>query len=126
VTNNNLKNIRKFHGHIGPYVVLGYIMGIYVKGYLENIDRVVIYVNHKPPVSCIVDGLQLSTGCTLGKNKIKVIQSKWFQRANFFKKNKKISVTLKPILKEKIKSSARSALYYLNHSVKKSLFNLNK
>ena len=124
--NSDLKNLRKFHGHIGPYVVLGYIMGIYVKGYLESIDRIVAHVNHRPPVSCLLDGLQLSTGCTLGKNKIKIVPVKWFRRVDFFKKNKKISVTFKSILKEKLKSTTKSALSYINHSAKEHLFNLNK
>lgn len=51
---------------------------------------------HKRPRSCLIDGLQLSTGCTLGKGNIKILKSKSIF-VNFIntKTNKKIRLTLR-------------------------------
>jgi len=67
-----------FHGHLGPYIVLGYRIGKYVR---ENFCddpfslKAEIYCEGKPPQSCLADGVQLSSGCTLGKRNIEIIPS---------------------------------------------------
>ena len=69
-----LKEAITFHGHLGPYLVLGLkagelilkklgakkYFGLYVKVYGATLT----------PKSCLVDGLQLSTGATYGKGNI--------------------------------------------------------
>lgn len=66
--------VRAFHGHLGPYVVAGYRMG---KLALERLSadphfgiKTDVWAPGAPPPSCFIDGLQLSTGCTLGKQNI--------------------------------------------------------
>lgn len=65
-----------FHGHLGPYVVLGARMGLLAKkilGFEGHFDvKVRAYVGREPPVSCLADGLQVSTGATLGKGNIEL------------------------------------------------------
>ncbi len=70
-----LKEAEKFHGHLGPYLVLGILAGelalkkLRCKKYF-GLDIKIWGANQKPK-SCIIDGLQLSTGATYGKGNIK-------------------------------------------------------
>ncbi|MHC4944668.1 MAG: nucleoside hydrolase [Planctomycetota bacterium] len=66
--------IKAFHGHLGPYVVIGYRMGRIAlretgsKGHFDLNAQV--YTQPKPPPSCLIDGVQLGSGCTMGKGNI--------------------------------------------------------
>jgi hypothetical protein len=68
--------LRFFHGHIGPYAVLGYRIGqrsMDVLGAAKYFDMHVEVTGPKTtPYTCLIDGLQVSTGCTLGKGNIVV------------------------------------------------------
>jgi formylmethanofuran dehydrogenase subunit E len=65
-----------FHGHLGPFLVLGIRMGIIAQSMLEaeSLDDLsaVIFVEPHPPASCTVDGVQVASGCTLGKGTIRI------------------------------------------------------
>lgn len=71
-----LAMIKSFHGHLGPYVVLGYRMGRIAlretgsAGHF-GLDAKVFSIL-EPPHSCLIDGVQLGSGCTLGKRNISV------------------------------------------------------
>ena len=70
-----LELISRFHGHLGAYAILGYRMGQIASrelGEHYKKKRAVVYTGLKPPVSCLVDGVQLGSGCTLGKGNITV------------------------------------------------------
>jgi formylmethanofuran dehydrogenase subunit E len=64
----------KFHGHLGPFLVLGIRMGLASLKELGSTGYSNIQAEAKagstPPMSCLVDGIQISTGCTLGKGNI--------------------------------------------------------
>jgi formylmethanofuran dehydrogenase subunit E len=68
--------IKTFHGHLGPYVVIGYRMGrlgLEATGCEGHFDvSAVVYSYLEPPRSCLIDGVQLGSGCTLGKRNIEV------------------------------------------------------
>jgi len=71
----SLRVIEGFHGHLGPYVVLGYKMGFIANLKLGRdpfAKNAVSMTGSKPPMSCMMDGVQLSAGCTLGKGNITV------------------------------------------------------
>lgn len=59
----------ELHGHLGIYSIIGVKMGIFA---LEKLDAetgdisIISYAGVKPPISCMNDGLQVSTGATLG------------------------------------------------------------
>jgi formylmethanofuran dehydrogenase subunit E len=105
----SLKEAEKFHGHLGPYLVLGLLAGklaikkLRAKKYSGL--EIKVWGADKKPKSCLIDGLQLSTGATYGKgniqkignNKIRVL----FQN---LKNNKKIAVYLKDDLMRKLNS----------------------
>ena len=65
-----------FHGHLGPYVVLGYRMGklaVETAGTRGHFGiEADVYSILEPPPSCLIDGVQLGSGCTLGKRNITV------------------------------------------------------
>jgi len=72
-----LSKIEQFHGHLGPYAVIGYKMGKIAKKQLGSdpfSKEAVIWTGTKPPLSCIIDGIQISSGCTLGKGNISIRQ----------------------------------------------------
>jgi formylmethanofuran dehydrogenase subunit E len=69
-----LRQAVRFHGHLGPWLVLGVLMGEYavkaLKGKKYFGMEVKVWGANKRPRSCLVDGLQLSTGATYGKGNI--------------------------------------------------------
>lgn len=70
-----LKLLKKFHGHLGPYVVVGYRMGALAREKLEGKLKAVCFSGTKVPLSCIIDGVQFSSSCTLGKGNIMVMEA---------------------------------------------------
>ncbi len=69
--------LRQFHGHLGPYAVLGYRLGLWM---LERLGcgkyfgaTVTVRGPAQTPFSCMLDGLQMATGYTLGKGNLKLI-----------------------------------------------------
>ena len=103
-----LRQIEKFHGHLGPYVVLGYKMGeiankILGKDFFSK--NAIVFSGINPPLSCIIDGVQMSSGCTLGKGNIKV-NNDGLAKTKFSNNNgKKIEITLKSNIKDEIDTS---------------------
>jgi formylmethanofuran dehydrogenase subunit E len=70
----NFEKIIEFHGHLGPYLVLGYRAGELA---LEKLSaekhfgiEVTVHCPDNPPPRCFIDGIQLSTGATFGKNNL--------------------------------------------------------
>ncbi|MFH1655945.1 MAG: formylmethanofuran dehydrogenase subunit E family protein [Candidatus Omnitrophota bacterium] len=93
----SLNQALRFHGHLGPWLVLGLFMGEYG---LKKINAKKFFgleikakIPNRKPISCLVDGLQLSSGCTLGKGNIRTISNKEINVEFINKKNKK-SITL--------------------------------
>lgn len=65
----------EIHGHIGLYAIVGVKMGIRAREYFNiGLDDLMItsYAGSSPPISCLNDGLQVSTGSTLGHGLISV------------------------------------------------------
>jgi len=59
----------ELHGHLGIYAIIGVKMGLRAREFFNiGIDDIMIvtYAGRKPPLSCMNDGLQVSTGGTLG------------------------------------------------------------
>lgn len=67
--------LKAFHGHLGPYVFAGMRLGRYALDKLAANPHFGIeadvYCPDCTPVSCSIDGIQFSTGCTLGKMNIR-------------------------------------------------------
>ena len=71
--------IKTFHGHLGPYLVLGYRMGLIALRELDSAGHfglfAIVHSRLKPPESCLIDGVQLGSGCTLGKRNIEIAET---------------------------------------------------
>ena len=70
----SLKEAAGFHGHLGPYLVLGILAGEFALKTLKAKKyfgiTIKVWGANKKPKSCLVDGLQLSSGATYGKGNI--------------------------------------------------------
>lgn len=66
----------KLHGHLGPFMVAGLRMGRLALRLLSHPGyhgiRAEVDAGTTPPVSCLIDGIQVSTGCTPGKGNLAV------------------------------------------------------
>ena len=87
----------EFHGHGGPFMIIGLRMGISALNHLDakgwfGLDCVA-KLNWAPPDSCVIDGIQSSTGCTMGKRNIQVEESNGVE-ACFTYEGKTITVSL--------------------------------
>jgi formylmethanofuran dehydrogenase subunit E len=74
--NEELKNIERFHGHIGPYAVIGFRMGKIANEKLGNnpfSKKAQVWTSKEPPMSCVIDGIQMSSGCTIGKGNLTIV-----------------------------------------------------
>ncbi len=107
-----LLKIKEFHGHLGPFAVIGYRMGLAANRELGESamkKRAVVYSGRKTPMSCMIDGIQLSSGCTMGKGNISV-EDKGEPRSMFSNREGTVSVEISlqekvhDIIKEKMTS----------------------
>ena len=92
-----LSDAVEFHGHLGPYLVLGLRAGLYANKMLGKDPmetEAFIKTKTTPPESCFADGVQLSTGCTFGKRIISLEQGEGLQ-VTFKKNNQKVALKLK-------------------------------
>jgi len=86
-----------FHGHYQPYIALGIRMGEFAMDLLEAKRHELTVTSEtgtRPTFSCMTDGLQLITGCTIGNGRLKVLE-KATLAATFSKDNKQIRVQAK-------------------------------
>jgi formylmethanofuran dehydrogenase subunit E len=96
-----LIQLKRFHGHLGPYVVVGYRMGQLARQRLEGKLMAISFTGTKPPLSCLVDGIQFSSGCTLGKGNI-AIHDNGEARAHFISDTHLLDVKLDDEVKKSI------------------------
>jgi formylmethanofuran dehydrogenase subunit E len=77
LTNSFIEEAAAFHGHLGPLLVLGLKMGLLAQTILEGDPftmKAEVHTRKTPPYSCIIDGIQFSSGCTLGKGNITIVE----------------------------------------------------
>ena len=92
------QKLKNFHGHLGPYILLGYKIGQLAIAKLRTKNkelRTDYFGPAKTPYTCLVDGLQIVTGCTYGKRNIKVYNKSGLPRIVFKTAKRKLVVNLK-------------------------------
>ncbi len=101
-----IKQATEFHGHLGPFLVLGIRMGLLAlrelssPGY-EGIEALV-KTGNTPSLSCLLDGIQISTGCTIGKGNI-AIEPLGRAEADFSTDDKRVTFKVKDEIVGEIK-----------------------
>jgi pyrimidine-specific ribonucleoside hydrolase len=89
----------EIHGHTGIYSIIGAKMGVRAMEYFNvgvNNMYVTTFAGKKPPLSCFNDGIQISTGATIGQGLISISDSvSNIPSAMFEFNNQKIQVSLK-------------------------------
>jgi len=96
----------ELHGHLGPFVVIGVRMGNLAKNILEPDAKdmsgflVTLTTPLAIPFSCAIDGIQATTRCTIGNQKLRVQDSNERMFASFKceNRNQTLSVTVNPDL----------------------------
>lgn len=101
----------ELHRHLGVFAIIGVKMGIRAREYFNTgVDEfhAVSYAGSTPPLSCMNDGIQVSTGATPGHGLLTVRSDTLLRPAvDFTYLNRKIRLTLKPEIAEKISSELR-------------------
>jgi formylmethanofuran dehydrogenase subunit E len=100
VPKNLLREAEKFHGHLGAFLVLGLKAGLYSNEILGKdlfVTHARVETESTPPRSCFVDGIQLTTGCTMGKRNIELMEGDSLS-VTFTKNNRQLTLRIKPAL----------------------------
>ena len=115
-----LESLQRFHGHLGVYVTLGLRMGVIGKrrfGHYKGL-RARVESQPEPPMLCVLDGIQFSSGCTMGKGNIG-LESATDPAVTFEKEGRRLRVALRPGWRERIdremskeKEIEQSLFYY--------------
>ncbi len=91
----------EFHGHLGPFLVIGVRMGrigLRELG-IENNDEnlcITAMLTSSVPFSCTIDGIQVVTKCTLGNQKLKLIDSQGIAAEFELQHREKLTVAVNP------------------------------
>lgn len=76
-----IKNAENLHGHLGPFLIIGVKMARFAKKTLNvNKDKlwdmqVMAQLPLITPFSCVLDGIQAATRCTVGNRKLEIRNS---------------------------------------------------
>ncbi len=103
-----IESAAKLHGHLGPFLVIGVRMGDLAKRHLKIDDKsnrkleAKIKTPLSTPFSCVIDGIQSSTSCTVGNRKLKIEKSKKEITAHFSLKNpeRTVKISVNPEIAE--------------------------
>ena len=100
----------EFHRHLGVYSIVGAKMGVRAREILEapfDTLEVISYAGSEPPQSCMNDGLQVSTGASLGRGTIQVSDEDPSPEALFIYYDTRLTLSLKTDIWEEIKKDIR-------------------
>jgi formylmethanofuran dehydrogenase subunit E len=88
------------HGHLGPFLIAGIRMGLLALELLGSSGYFGIEAESETgtitPLSCLTDGVQIGSGCTLGKGNIQVTDARC-PRVHFSNKaGQRVTIELRP------------------------------
>lgn len=87
----------RFHGHLGPFLVLGLRAGlraVELFGHNPFKLKAIVTLKRAIPYTCFLDGIQFSTGCTLGKGNIEVLEGDGI-RVRFIHERGELTLTVR-------------------------------
>lgn len=104
----------EFHGHLGVFSIVGAKMGIRAReifGVGPDMLQVVTYAGSKPPYSCLNDGIQVSTGATVGMGTIHVASDSITRPSAVFTfKGRSVRLSLKKEYLDKVESDINEGI----------------
>jgi pyrimidine-specific ribonucleoside hydrolase len=103
----------ELHRHLGIYSLVGVKMGIRAREVLDaSLDdlRVESHAGLHPPVSCLTDGLQVSTGASLGRGTICVADGPAGADAVFTRGEVRLRLRLRPDILQRIRQDVEKAV----------------
>jgi len=97
------------HGHLGPFLVIGVrlgLIGIRELGLKKNDEKlhVTAMVKNSVPFSCVLDGIQVTTKCTIGNKKIRLKRSSGIAAKFELPDGKQVTVEVNPTTFERLKN----------------------
>lgn len=106
-----IKRAEDFHGHLGPFLVIGVRMGLVgvrelgVKERRKEL-RVTAMLRYSVPFSCIIDGIQVATKCTIGNKRLRLKNNPSEIAAKFELQDeeKEVNVLVNPVTFQALKS----------------------
>lgn len=109
---SDIRNAESLHGHLGPFLVVGVKMARLAKKTLEadETERLDMQILARLPLitpfSCILDGIQATTQCTIGNRRLKVKNANGEITATFKLKSqgKAVKIRVNPSLIEDLRS----------------------
>jgi len=123
----------RLHGHLGAFLVLGLKAGLFANEVLGKDyfgTKALVETELIPPFSCFVDGVQVATGCTMGKGNIELKKGDSIS-VTFTKDCQRLKLSLKSDVLETLRGisskaeSEKMALTLVNRPVQ-DLFNIEK
>ncbi len=104
----------EFHGHLGVFSIVGAKMGIKARelfGVGADMIEVTTFAGTKPPYSCMNDGIQVSTGATLGMGTIHLAnRGKTKPSAIFTYNNRSVRISLKKEYLEQVDADIKEGI----------------
>jgi inosine-uridine nucleoside N-ribohydrolase/formylmethanofuran dehydrogenase subunit E len=105
----------ELHGHLGIYSVIGAKMGIRAREYFGNIGldelHIEAFTGDRPPLSCLIDGLQASTGSTMGHGMIRIADTGTLRPAATCSfNNRSITISLRPEYSKIIRADIQNGI----------------
>ena len=104
----------EFHRHLGVFSIVGAKMGIKARelfGIGADMLEVTSYAGTKPPYSCLNDGIQVSTGATLGMGTIHLANhGKKKPSAIFTYNNRSVRISLKKEYLEQVDADIKEGI----------------
>lgn len=104
----------EFHGHLGVFSIVGAKMGIRARelfGATPDMLDVITFAGTKPPYSCLNDGIQVSTGATLGMGTIHLsTDSITSPKAIFTFKDRSVMISLKEEYLKKVEADINEGI----------------
>jgi len=100
----------EFHRHLGIYSIIGAKMGIRAREILNapfDELQLISYAGRKPTISCMNDGLQVSTGASLGRGTIVIADTASRPAAIFIYEDKKLTLKIKKEVTGRIKKDIK-------------------
>jgi pyrimidine-specific ribonucleoside hydrolase len=104
----------EFHGHLGVFSIVGAKMGIKARELFDvgpDELKVVTYAGSRPPYSCLNDGIQVSTGATLGMGTIRLASDSIARPSAVFTcKGRSVRISLKKEYLDRVDADIREGI----------------